>query len=101
VAKEGVVDPREVDDLEGEEFLAEVVRLTEGDVEPDAPEGDNFLPRHGPIEWCVVGAYAARKDAQHVEGAKVEDVEAAAPIHQDLREAHGALGSVDHERVAP
>ena len=48
--EEGVVDAREVDDLEGERLLAEVVWLAEGDVEPDVPEGHGFLPRDDPIE---------------------------------------------------
>jgi hypothetical protein len=45
-----MVDTREVDDLEGERLLAEVVQLAEGDVEPDAPEGHGFHPRHDPVE---------------------------------------------------
>jgi hypothetical protein len=45
-----MVDIGEVDDLEGEWLLVEVVRLAKGDVEPDAPEGYDFLPRHDPIE---------------------------------------------------
>jgi hypothetical protein len=48
--EEGMVDTREVDDLEGERLLAEVVQLAEGDVEPDAPEGHGFHPRHDPVE---------------------------------------------------
>jgi hypothetical protein len=39
LTKEGLVDIREVDDLEGEWLLAEVVRLVKGAIEPKAPEG--------------------------------------------------------------
>jgi hypothetical protein len=39
-----MVDIGEVDDLEGEQLLAEVVQLAKGDVEPDAPKGHGFLP---------------------------------------------------------
>jgi hypothetical protein len=45
-----MVDTREVNHLEGERLLTEVVRLAEGDAEPDAPEGHYFLPRDDPIE---------------------------------------------------
>jgi hypothetical protein len=41
------------------------------------------------------------RDAHLIEGASVEYVEAAAPIHQHLGEAHGTHDWVDHERVAP
>jgi hypothetical protein len=53
LAEEGILDTRKVDDLEGEWFLAEVVRLAEGDVEPDVPEGYSFLPWHNPVERCL------------------------------------------------
>jgi hypothetical protein len=39
-----VVDTREVHHLEGERLLLEVDRLAEGDVEPNVPEGHDFLP---------------------------------------------------------
>jgi hypothetical protein len=42
--EDGVVDTGEVDDLKGGWLLTKVVRLAEGDVEPDAPEGYDFLP---------------------------------------------------------
>jgi hypothetical protein len=38
-----VVDTGKIDDLEGEWLLVEVVRLAEGDAEPDAPKGHDFL----------------------------------------------------------
>jgi hypothetical protein len=40
----GVVDARKVDHVKGERLLVEVVRLAEGDVEPDVPEGHGILP---------------------------------------------------------
>jgi hypothetical protein len=44
LTEEGMVDTEEVNHLEGEWLLVEVVRLAEGDVEPDVPEGHGFLP---------------------------------------------------------
>jgi hypothetical protein len=38
-----MVDTGEVNDHEGEWLLVEVVRLAEGDVEPDVPKGYGFL----------------------------------------------------------
>ena len=54
--EEGMVDAREVNHLKGEWLLTKVVWLAEGDVEPDAPEGHGFLPRHDPVEWRLAGA---------------------------------------------
>ena len=77
--EEGVVDSREVDHLEDEWLLVEVVRLAEGEVEPDAPKGHGFLSQHDPLELCLAGAQAAPRDAHLVKGAGVEYVEATAP----------------------
>ena len=77
--EEGVVDSREVDHLEDEWLLVEVVRLAEGEVEPDAPKGHGFLSQHDPLELCLAGAQAAPRDAHLVKGAGVEYVEAARP----------------------
>jgi hypothetical protein len=74
-----MVDTKEVDHLEGEWLLAEVFWLAEGGVEPDAPKGNNFLPRDDPIEWSLAGAQVAPRDAHLVQGAGVEYVEDAAP----------------------
>jgi hypothetical protein len=52
VGPEGVVGARKVDHVKGEQLLAEVVRLAEGDVEPDALEGHGLLPQGDPIEQC-------------------------------------------------
>ena len=43
----------------------------------------------------------ATGDANLIEGARKEYVEAAAPIYQHLGEARGAHDWADHERVAP
>jgi hypothetical protein len=99
--EEAVVDTEEVNNLEGERLLAKVVWLAEGDVEPDAPEGHDFLPRHDPVEQRLAGAQAALRDAHLVEGGGVEYVEAAAPVHQHLGEARGAHDRADQEWVAP
>jgi hypothetical protein len=101
LTEEGVVDAGEVNHLKGEWLLAEVVRLAKGDVEPDAPEGHDFLPRHDPIERRLAGVQAALGDAYVVEGAGIEYVEAVAPVHQHLGEVCGAHDWADYERVAP
>jgi hypothetical protein len=44
MTEEGMADTGEVDNLKGEWLLAEVVRLAEGDVEPDVPDRYSFLP---------------------------------------------------------
>jgi hypothetical protein len=82
--EECVVDVGEVDHLEGERFLVKVVRLAEGDIEPDAPEGHGFLPRNDPVERCLAGVQAAPRDAHLVEGDDIEYVEAAVPSNITL-----------------
>ena len=96
-----MVDSEEVDNLEGEGLLVEVVWLAKGDVEPNAPEGHIFLPRHDLIEWCLDGVKVAVGDAHLIGGASVEYVEAAAPVHQHLGEARGAHDWANHKQVAP
>ena len=63
LTKEGMVDAKEVNHLEGEWLLVEVVRLAEGDTEPDVLKGYHFLPRHDPIEWRLARAQVAMRDA--------------------------------------
>ena len=95
-----MVDAGEVNHLKGEWLLAEVVWLAEGDIEPDAPKGRGFLPRHDPVEWRLAKTWVATEDACLVEGAGLEYVGATAPVHQHLDEAHGAHDLADRERVA-
>jgi hypothetical protein len=61
--------------------------LAEGDVEPDAPKGHDFLPWHDTVEWCLAGAQAVSRDAHLIEGAGVEYVEASSPSISTLRGA--------------
>ena len=46
-----MLNAEEVNHLEGEWLLMEVVRLAEGDIELDMPEGGGFLYWHDHIEW--------------------------------------------------
>jgi hypothetical protein len=53
--EEGVVDAREVNDLEGDCLLAEVVWLAEGNVEPDEWRAAGAQLRRMPILSRVLG----------------------------------------------
>ena len=64
--EEGVVNTGEVNHLKGEWLLAEVVRLAEGDVEKDAPEGHSFLPWDNPIAGRLARAQVAPRDAHPI-----------------------------------
>jgi hypothetical protein len=67
--------------LEGECFLAEVVRCAEPDWQVDLPEGLDALARRDAVERCRAGLQLVQPDHQQAQGVRIEDVEAAAPVH--------------------
>jgi hypothetical protein len=58
LAEESMVNTGEVHHLKGEHLLPKVIRLAEGDIELDAPEGHNFLSRDNPVERHLAEAQA-------------------------------------------
>jgi hypothetical protein len=67
--------------LEGEGFLAEIVRCDKPDWQVDLPEGLDALAWRDAMERRRAGPQLVQPDAHQPEGVRVEDVEVAAPIH--------------------
>jgi hypothetical protein len=72
--------------LEAECFLAEVVWCAEPDQQVDLPEGLDALARRDAIEQRRAGSQLVQPNPQQAQGVRIEDVEAAAPIHQHFGE---------------
>jgi hypothetical protein len=67
-------------------FLAEIVRLAEPNRQVDLPEGLDALARRDAMEWRRAGPQPVQPDPHQQQGVRVEDVEAAASVHQHLGE---------------
>jgi hypothetical protein len=94
-----VVRTPEPHHLEGECLLAEVVQRAEPDRQVDLPEGLDALARLNAMEQRHAGPQLVQPDPQQAQRVRVEDVEAATSIHQDLREPRIPDDRVDHQRV--
>ena len=96
-----VVGSSEPDHLECEGLPSEVEGCPEADGNVESSEGLDALPGNDPVEGRSACSDGGQIDAQEPEGLGVDDVEAAAPIHQDLGEPDIADNGVDDERVFP
>jgi hypothetical protein len=85
--------------LEGERFLAEIVRRAKPDWQVDLPEGLDALARRDAMERRRVGPQLVQPDPQQAQSVRVEDVEVVASVHQQLREPRIPNDRVDHHRV--
>jgi hypothetical protein len=64
-------------------------------------EGLDAFPGDYPVERRNACPDQGQIDSQEPEGLSVDDVEAAAPVHEDLGEPDVADDGVDNERVFP
>jgi hypothetical protein len=94
-----VVGPSELDHLEREGFLSEVGGSSEADEQIKLSKGQNALPGDDHVKGRRTGPDHGQIDLQEPEGLGVDDVEAAAPVHEDLGEPGVADDGVDDERV--
>jgi hypothetical protein len=62
-------------------------------------KGLDALPGDDPVKGCRTGPDRGQIDLQEPKGLGVEDVEAAASVHEDLGEPDVADDGVDNERV--
>jgi hypothetical protein len=95
-----VVGPSEPDHLECEGFLSEVGGSSEVDRQIDLPQGQDALSGDDPVKGRRTGPDRGQIDPQEPEGLGVDDVEAAASVHEDLGELSVADDGVDNERVS-
>jgi hypothetical protein len=94
-----VVGPSEPDHLECEGFPAEVGGCSEADRQIELPKGQDALSGDDPMKGRRTDPDRGQIDPQEPEGLGVDDVEAAASVHEDLSEPSVADDGVDNERV--
>jgi hypothetical protein len=94
-----VVGSSEPDHLECEGFFSEVGGSSEADGQIELSKGQDTLPGDDPVEGHRTGPDRGHIDLQEPEGLGVDDVEAAASVHEDLGEPGVADDGVDNERV--
>jgi hypothetical protein len=81
-----VVGSLEPDHLEREGFLSEVGGSSKADRQIELSKGQDALPGDDPVKGRRTGPDCGQIDLQEPEGLGVDDVEAAASIHEDLGE---------------
>jgi hypothetical protein len=96
-----VVDSSEPDHLEREDFPSEVGGSPEADGQIELSEGLDAFPGDDPVKRHRAGPDRGQIDLQEPEGLGVDDVEAAASVHEDLGEPDVADDGVDNERIFP
>jgi hypothetical protein len=94
-----VVGSSEPNHLEREGFPAEVGGSSEADGQIELSKGQDALPGDDPVKGRCTGPDRGQVDLQEPEGLGVDDVEAAASVHEDLGEPGVADDGVDDERV--
>jgi hypothetical protein len=94
-----VVGSSEPDHLEREGFLSEVGGSPEEDGQIELSEGLDAFPRDDPVKGRRAGPDRGQIDLQEPEGLGVDDVEAAASVHEDLGKPNVADDGIDNERV--
>ena len=94
-----MVGPWKVHHFEGEDLQAEVGSVTEHDGRVDLPERVCLRPWDHTVEGRAHWAELRPGDAYGIEGVDIENIEAAASVHQHLGEALLADDGVDDERV--
>jgi hypothetical protein len=94
-----VVGPSKPDHLKREGFLSEVGGSFESDGQIEFPKGQDALSGDDPVKGRRTGPDHGQIDPQEPEGLSVDDVEAAASVHEDLGEPGVADDKVDNERV--
>jgi hypothetical protein len=94
-----VVGSSEPDHLKRESFLSKVGGSSEADGQIELSKGQDALPGDDPVKGHRTGLDRGQIDLQEPEGLSVDDVEAAASVHEDLGEPGVADDGVDDERV--
>jgi hypothetical protein len=94
-----VVGPSEPDHLEREGFPAEVGGSPKIDGQIELPKGQDALSGDDPVKGRHTGPDRGQIDLQEPEGLGVDDVEAAASVHENLGEPSVANDRIDNERV--
>jgi hypothetical protein len=94
-----MVGSSEPDHLEREGFLLEVVGSPEADGQIELPKGLDAFPGDDPVKGRCAVPDRGQIDLQEPEGLGVDDVEAAASVHEDLGKPDVADDGINIERV--
>jgi hypothetical protein len=89
------------DHFESVSFLSEVGGSAKTDRQVDPPDGFCSLSWHDSMESPNARLKARPRDPQEVEGLGIDDVRAAAAIHEHLGEACVGDNGIDNKRVDP
>ena len=96
-----VVGSSEPDHLERQGLPSEVGGCSKADGKVELSEGLDALPGNDPMKGRSACPDGGQIDTQELEGLGVDDVEAAASVHEDLGEPDVADDGVDNERIIP
>jgi hypothetical protein len=94
-----VVGYSEPDHLEREGFLSEVGGSLEADEQIELPKGLDAFFGDDPVKGRRAGPDRGQIDLQEPEGLGVDDVEAAASVHENLGKLDVAEDGIDNKRV--
>ena len=94
-----MVGSPEPDHLKREGFPSEVGGSPEANGQIESSEGLDAFPGDDPVKRRRAGPDRGQIDLQEPEGLGVDDVEAAASVHEDLGEPDIADDGIDNERV--
>jgi hypothetical protein len=94
-----MVGSSEPNHLEREGFLSEVGGSPEADGQIELSKGLDTLSGDDPMKGCCAGPDRGQINLQEPEGLGLDDVEAAASVHEDLGEPDVADDGVDDDRV--
>jgi hypothetical protein len=94
-----LVGSSEPNHLEREGFLSEVGGSPEADGQIELPKGLDALPGDDPVKRRRTGPDHGQIDLQEPKGLGVDDVEAAASVHEDLSKPGVADDGIDNEWV--
>jgi hypothetical protein len=86
-----VVGSSEPDHLEREGFLSEIGGSPEADRQIELSKGLDAFPGDDPVKRRRAGPDRGQIDLQEPEGLGVDDVEAAASVHEDLGKCWGLV----------
>jgi len=87
--------------LEGEYLLAEVYRRAEADGQVDLPEWLDSLPWRDAVKRRHARVQLVQVDPHELEGVRVQNIEAAASVHEHLGESGVADDGFHDEQVQP
>jgi hypothetical protein len=97
--KDGVVGPVEPNYLESEGLLPEVGGGAKADGQVDPPNKLFSFPRHNSMKAPDAGSEVRPPDSQEVKGLGVDNVEAAATVHEHFTKARVGDDGIDNKWV--